>query len=232
MAINLTEAQVAELVAKVVREIRSEAPAAGHTWDATQYDGRKFVGVFDTMEEAIAAAEAGYKTIRATSVADREKLISSIRAYCRAEAATMAALGVAETKMGKVEHKIAKHILVADKTPGTEDIVAEAKTGDHGLTLTERAPFGVVGAITPSTNPSETVICNSMGMIAAGNGVVFNPHPGAIATSNYAVDLVNRAVHAAGGPEVLVASVKKPTLDTADVMYKHPATCYCSWFSP
>ena len=223
MAINLTEAQVAELVAKVVREIRSEAPAAGHTWDATQYDGRKFVGVFDTMEEAIAAAEAGYKTIRATSVADREKLISSIRTYCRAEAATMAALGVAETKMGKVEHKIAKHILVADKTPGTEDIVAEAKTGDHGLTLTERAPFGVVGAITRSPNPSETVICNSMGMIAAGNGVVFNPHPGAIATSNYAVDLVNRAVHAAGGPEVLVASVKKPTLDTADVMYKHPA---------
>ena len=85
------------------------------------------------------------------------------------------------------------------------------------------APFGVVGAITPSTNPSETVICNSMGMIAAGNGVVFNPHPGAIATSNYAVDLVNRAVHAVGGPKVLVASVAKPTLDTANVMYKHPA---------
>ena len=156
-------------------------------------------------------------------LAEREKLITSIRNYCRAEAGTMAALGVAETKMGRVDHKTAKHMLVADKTPGTEDIVAEAKTGDYGLTLTERAPFGVVGAITPSTNPSETVICNSMGMIAAGNGVVFNPHPGAIATSNYAVDLVNRAVHAVGGPEVLVASVAKPTLDTADVMYKHPA---------
>ena len=101
MAINLTEAQVAELVAKVVREIRSEAPAAGHTWDATQYDGRKFVGVFDTMEEAIAAAEAGYKTIRATSVADREKLISSIRAYCRAEAATMAAPGCGGNQDGQ-----------------------------------------------------------------------------------------------------------------------------------
>ena len=98
-----------------------------------------------------------------------------------------------------------------------------AIVNNYGLTLTERAPFGVVGAITPSTNPSETVICNSMGMIAAGNGVVFNPHPGAIATSNYAVDLVNRAVHAVGGPEVLVASVAKPTLETADVMYKHPS---------
>lgn len=224
MAINWTEAQVAELVAKVVKEIRSGTPAANTaSWDSTQYNGRKLLGVYATMEEAIAAAEAGYKAIRAMSVAEREKLITSIRNYTRAEAGTMAALGVAETKMGRVEHKTAKHLLVADKTPGTEDIVAEAKTGDHGLTLTERAPFGVVGAITPSTNPSETVICNSMGMIAAGNGVVFNPHPGAIATSNYAVDLVNRAVYAAGGPQVLVASVAKPTLDTANVMYKHPA---------
>lgn len=201
MAINWTEAQVAELVAKVVSEIRSGSPAPSNNWDSTQYNGRKLIGVYATMEEAIAAAEAGYKAIRATSVADREKFITSIRNYCRAEAGTMAALGVAETKMGRVDHKTAKHMLVADKTPGTEDIVAEAKTGDYGLTLTERAPFGVVGAITPSTNPSETVICNSMGMIAAGNGVVFNPHPGAIATSNYAVDLVNRAVHAVGGPE-------------------------------
>ena len=79
MAINLTEAQVAELVAKVVKEIRSEAPADKDSWDATQYGGRKFIGVNDTMEEAIAAAEAGYKTIRATSVADREKLITSVR---------------------------------------------------------------------------------------------------------------------------------------------------------
>ena len=221
MAINWTEAQVAELVAKVVAEIKAEAPSAA-SWDATQYNGRKLIGIYTKMEDAIAAAEVGYKAIRAMSVAEREKLITSIRNYCRAEAGTMAALGVAETKMGRVEHKTAKHILVADKTPGTEDIVAEAKTGDYGLTLTERAPFGVVGAITPSTNPSETVICNSMGMIAAGNGVVFNPHPGAIATSNYAVDLVNRAVHAAGGPEVLVTSVAKPTMDTADIMYKHP----------
>ncbi len=222
MAINWTEAQVAELVAKVVAEIKAETPAAP-AWSSTQYNGRKLIGIYATMEEAIAAAEAGYKAIRAMSVAEREKLITSIRNYCRAEAGTMASLGVTETKMGRVDHKTAKHILVADKTPGTEDIVAEAKTGDHGLTLTERAPFGVVGAITPSTNPSETVICNSMGMIAAGNGVVFNPHPGAIATSNYAVDLVNRAVHAAGGPEVLVASVAKPTLDTANIMYGHPA---------
>jgi propionaldehyde dehydrogenase len=175
------------------------------------------------MNDAITAASAGYKAIRDMTLEEREKIIGVIRRLCREEAPIMAELGVAETKMGRVDHKTAKHMLVADKTPGTQDIVAQAKTGDYGLTLTEMAPFGVVGSITPSTNPSETVICNSIGMIAAGNGVVFNPHPGAIATSNYAVDLINRASAEAGGPRVLVASVVKPTLETADIMYKHPS---------
>ena len=124
--------------------------------------------------------------------------------------------------MGKVEHKRLKHLLVADKTPGTEDLVSHAKTGDHGLTLVEMAPYGVIGSITPSTNPSETVICNSIGMVAAGNSVVFNPHPNAVATSNYAVDLVNRASKLAGGPDILVASMDKPTLESAAVMQSHP----------
>ncbi len=221
MAINWTEAQIEEVVSAVIKNLGGAAKST-RGWDSTQYNGRKLIGVFADMNDAIDAATAGYKAVRAMSLAEREKVISEIRTLCRKEAPVMAELGVAETKMGKVAHKTAKHILVADKTPGTADIVSSAKTGDFGLTLTEMAPFGVVGSITPSTNPSETVICNSIGMIAAGNGVVFNPHPNAIATSNYAVDLINRASAAAGGPQVLVASVVKPTLDTAQIMYKHP----------
>ena len=224
MAINWTEADIEKVVASVLKNLNPEAvKSTDKAWDSTGYGARKFVGVYTDMNDAIDAATRGYKAIRAMSLEEREKIITIIRDLTRKEAPIMAEIGVAETKMGRVAHKIAKHTLVADKTPGTSDIVAQAKTGDYGLTLTEMAPFGVVGSITPSTNPSETVICNSIGMIAAGNGVVFNPHPGAIATSNYAVDLINRASRMAGGPEVLVASVVKPTLDTADIMYKHPA---------
>ena len=222
MAINWTEAQIEEIVKAVIANVKTEA-APSATWSSTSYAGRKLIGVYEKMEDAIAAAEDGYRAVRAMSVAQREKLITVIRGMIHEEASIMAALGVAETKMGRVDHKTAKHLLVADKTPGTEDIVPTVRTGDDGLTLTEMAPFGVVGAITPSTNPSETVLCNSMGMIAAGNGVVFNPHPGAIATSNYAVDLINRASASVGGPKVLVSSVVKPTLDTAQIMYKHPS---------
>ncbi len=219
MARNLTEAEIREVVSQVLNQV-SAAPTA--SFDSTQYAGKKFVGVFDDMNDAIAAAQEAYKAVRAMSVEKREQLITEIRRLTRAEAHIMAEIGVKETGMGRVDHKTAKHMLVADKTPGTEDIVSAAKTGDYGLTLVEMAPFGVVGAITPSTNPSETVICNSIGMIAAGNGVVFNPHPNAIATSNYAVDLVNRASKAMGGPEILVCSMKKPTLESAAIMQSHP----------
>ena len=223
MGYEISEEQIGQIVKQVLSGMGGLEQAAKADWDSTQYHGRKLIGIYEDMHDAIAAANEGYKAIRGMTVAEREKMIEEIRKLCRAEAEIMGKLGVAETGMGRADHKKLKHILVADKTPGTEDIVTEAKTGDDGLTLVEMAPFGVVGAITPSTNPSETVICNSIGMIAAGNGVVFNPHPGAIATSNYAVDLVNRACLAAGGPEVLVASVVKPTMDSAAVMDKDPA---------
>ena len=225
MAIKWTEAQIEEVVNNVIKSMKSSGVSAESDCDYSPegYCGRKFVGVYADMNDAIAAAERGYKAVRAMTLREREKIIGTIRELCRSEAPIMAKIGVAETKMGRVDHKTAKHVLVADKTPGTSDIVSQVKTGDSGLTLTEMAPFGVVGSITPSTNPSETVICNSIGMIAAGNGVVFNPHPGAISTSNYAIDLVNRASKMSGGPEVLVASVIKPTLESADIMYKHPS---------
>ena len=216
---NITENEIREVVNLVLNKMQNSGTT---DWDSTHYGARKYVGIYSDMNDAIAAVQEAYLTVRAMSVEQREAIITEIRRLTRAEAQIMAEIGVAETGMGRVEHKRLKHILVADKTPGTEDIVSNARTGDNGLTLIEMAPFGVVGSITPSTNPSETVICNSIGMIAAGNGVVFNPHPNAKAPSNYAVDLINRASKAAGGPEVLVCSMVKPTLETASVMQSHP----------
>ncbi|MBQ3573479.1 MAG: aldehyde dehydrogenase EutE, partial [Clostridia bacterium] len=204
------EKYISEIVANVVSSI------------ANKPQEPKQKGVFDSMSEALAAVEVAYKQFRSYSVEQREKMISVIRRLTLEEAAKMAILGVEETGMGRVSDKIIKHQLVANKTPGTEDLKPSVMTGDDGLTLIEMAPFGVIGSITPSTNPSETVLCNSMGMIAGGNAVVFNPHPNAKRTANYAVDLVNRAILEAGGPENLVVSVKNPTHESSNEMMKSP----------
>jgi len=109
--------------------------------------------------------------------------------------------------------------LVTIKTPGIEDLVSEVFTGDHGLTLIEHAPFGVIGAVSPSTNPSETVICNAIGMLAAGNTVVFAPHPSAKNTSALTIKLLNKAILEAGGPENLIVTTASPTIESANIMF-------------
>lgn len=177
-------------------------------------------GIFSDMESAIAAAKEAQKVVRRMSLDQREKIISNIRRKTMENAELLARMGVEETKMGNVPHKILKHQLLAEKTPGTEDLKTVAWSGDRGLTLVEEGPFGVIGAITPTTNPSETVICNAIGMIASGNTVVFNPHPKAIRTSNFAVSMINEASIEAGGPANVACSLAKPTLDSSDIMMK------------
>ena len=210
---ELNEKYIQEIVEKVVSSVKSENAIVR---------GKQLKGVFATMSEALTAVDKAYKEFKGYSVAQREKMISKIRELTMAEAENMAILGVEETGMGRVSDKIIKHQLVAQKTPGTEDLRPEVVTGDEGLTLIEMAPYGVIGSITPSTNPSETVICNTMGMIAGGNAVVFNPHPNACDTANYAVDLCNRAIQEAGGPENLVVSVAKPTRESSNEMMASP----------
>ena len=205
----VTEQELQEIVRSVLSQMNGLRPSE-----------QEETGIYDTMEEAIEAASRAQKEIRRMPLEFREKIISNIRKLTLENLQPLAEMGVAETKMGNVGHKIIKHRLVAEKTPGTEDLSTIAWSGDRGLTLVEQGPFGVIGAITPSTNPSETVLCNSIGMLAAGNSGVFNPHPSAIGVSSFAVSLVNKASIMAGGPANIAATVKKPTLATADVMYK------------
>ena len=206
---NINENEISEIVKNVLAEMNVKT--------------RKQLGVFDTMEEALAEVNKAYTLFRHYNKEQRENIIRKIRELTHSEAEIMSEMAVSETKMGNVYHKTLKHHLVADKTPGTEDLECRALSGDRGLTLVEQAPYGIIGAITPSTNPTCTVICNSIGMLAAGNGVVFNPHPHAKVCSCYAVDLVNRAVLAAGGPENIVVTVKNPTMDTSNMMVNHPS---------
>ena len=178
-------------------------------------------GIYTDMNDAIAAAKGAQKVLRVMSMDQREKIISNIRKKTIENAETLARMGVEETGMGNVGHKILKHRLVAEKTPGTEDITTTAWSGDRGLTLIEMGPFGVIGAITPCTNPSETILCNAIGMIAGGNTVVFNPHPQAIKTSIFTINMINEASVEAGGPDNVACTVEHPTLETSAIMMKH-----------
>lgn len=135
------------------------------------------MGVFASLDDAVAAAKLAQQGLK--SVAMRQLAITALREAGEKHARELAELAVTETGMGRVEDKFAKNVAQARGTPGVECLSPQVLTGDNGLTLIENAPWGVVASVTPSTNPAATVINNAISLIAAGNSVVFAPHPAA-----------------------------------------------------
>lgn len=182
---------------------------------------RRSDNLFPDVDSAVAAAREAFRQLKELPLELREQMIAHIRRSMRENAQVLAHEAWQETGMGRYEDKIQKNLLNANKAPGTEVLDPRAWTGDAGLTLVEFAPYGVIGSIIPSTNPTSTVICNSISMIAAGNAVVFNAHPGARSCSNLVVQLINEAVIEAGGPANLVSAIENPTIETAQQIMQH-----------
>jgi aldehyde dehydrogenase len=173
------------------------------------------------MDSAVKAALGAFAALDAMTLAKRDEIIANIRKWSLRESESLAFAAHQETGFGRYEDKIIKNRLVATKTPGTEVLQAEAKSGDRGLSLFERAPFGVIGSITPSTNPTATIINNTISMVAAGNAVVFNVHPTAKECSIRCVDIINRAILEVGGPADLIVTIAEPTQESAQALMVH-----------
>jgi len=220
----LTEQQIRMVTDEIVREL------AGTIGDklaekASQYAGQAGLSggkwLCGTPDEAVANAKSAQEQLAAMSLEQRGDIIAAMRKAAIENAEYLARLAHEETGYGRVEDKIEKNLLQARRTPGLEDLRTEAKTGDNGMTIMELAPFGVIGSITPSTNPTATVINNAISMVAAGNSVVFNPHPAAKHASQEAMRVLNEAVEAAGGPSALLTTIEAPTLESGQALMIH-----------
>ena len=235
---NLNESQINAIVDQVVRKLAPELHPASpaQPMGIPPADGRPTVragpsrplvssrgrqGIFDSLDSAARAAVEAFERWSDVTLEGRGRAIEAMREITRRHADELAVLAVEETGLGNVKDKIVKNLLCANKTPGIEILRPQAFTGDHGMTLNERAPFGVIGAITPSTNPTETIINNAIGMVAAGNSVIFNVHPSAKKVSARHIQLLNEAITSAGGPENLVVGLADPTIESAQALMKH-----------
>lgn len=223
----LSEQQIKQLTEEIIRSLSGHArssaasivTAPAQAGMATQADGQ---WLCDTVTQAVANAKRAQAQLAEMTLEKRGELVDAMRRSAVDSADYLARLAHEETGYGHVAHKIEKNLLVARRTPGVEDLDTIAQTGDQGMMLQERAPFGVVGSITPSTNPTSTIINNAISIIAAGNSVVFNPHPGAKRCSQESMRLLNEAIVSAGGPPTLITGVKEPTMDSGQQIMDHP----------
>jgi acyl-CoA reductase-like NAD-dependent aldehyde dehydrogenase len=236
--VQLDERRIAEIVERVMARL-GPGGVAGHgaaapppgvsagshiigTGPGASRIPRGTLGIYQDPDLAVKAARRGFEANEKAPIALRVKMIQAMRDVTAANLRELSYYAVEETGLGRAEDKLGKNRLVMEKTPGCEILRPAAYTGDDGLMLTERAPYGVILSVTPTTNPTETVLCNGIGMVAGGNAVVFNVHPSAAKVCNWFVHLLNEAIQNVGGPPDVLVSMEQPTIESAGALMKHP----------
>jgi len=223
---RLSDAAVEAIARRVLDKLSGAPESAGRALSPSQSEsvargGALPAGVFRSIDQCVAAAKQAFAAFSQIGLEQRKDIIASVRQSMLANAISLARDACEETGLGRVEDKIVKNRLVTRKTPGPEVLEPQALSGDNGLMLMERAPFGVIASITPTTNPTSTIICNTIGMISAGNTVVFNVHPNAKTVSCRNVGLINEAIMRAGGPPNVVTAMAQPTIESAQQLMRH-----------
>lgn len=214
--------KIKEIIAEVLRNMNvEERPVQANSISALKSAGTGN-GLFDDVDSATESAEKAQQELESAGMELRKRIVYKIREYARHNAKELAQITRDETGLGRTEDKVKKIEISADKSPGTEDLESVAYSGDYGLTVFERVPFGLICSITPMTNPTSTIINHAIIMISAGNSIIFSPHPGAKNCTNRAVEIVNEASVSAGGMANLAVSIREPSLRTVKITMDHP----------
>ncbi len=233
----INEALIRDVVAEVLGRLGQTQPAKpvpspAPTPAACGCDGqgqargtslsRRKDGVFQDADAACTAAEAAFLQLKQKGVAARARVVETVKTLAEANAVEWGRLELEETKIGRLDHKIEK-LKIIKLVPGVEWLHPDGCSGDHGITLEEYTPFGVVAAITPSTHSIPTLSGNVVNIVAAGNAVVFNPHPAAARCAATAVREYNRAIQREVGIQDLITLVEHPTLESFKTICEHEA---------
>jgi aldehyde dehydrogenase len=178
-------------------------------------------GVFYDADSAVTAARSAFEQFRGRTLEDRKRVIDIIRRISIDNAEELGQMEMDETGIGRLDHKIDKLRTLGEQTPGVEILETKCYSGDHGLAVIERAPFGVIGAITPVTHSLPTITGNAVSMLAGGNAVVVNPHPSGKLVATEGVRRFNEAISHEVGIDNLICVIAEPTLESAEALFKH-----------
>ncbi|RKZ25148.1 aldehyde dehydrogenase EutE [bacterium] len=211
----MQDVEIDRIVAEVVRRIREEEKSVSSISDDNLSDR------WD-IDSLVKRSKIAQERFRELGLEARKRAIRAMRCAIIEHADELGKMAVSETSLGKMPDKREKILLAVNKTPGVEDISTRTFSGDNGLAIEEPAPYGVVLSITPSTNPPSTIVNNSISNIAAGNSIIFQPHPSAKNVSRKTADILRDAVASENIPADVILCVPEPTLDTAKELLHHP----------
>jgi len=163
-----------------------------------------------------ASAKAAYDLFSTSSQEKTDKVVEAMAMAGIRESERLARLAVEETGYGNVEDKTVKNLFASRNV---YESIKDLKTAgvisrDNIKKIIEIAhPMGVVAAVTPTTNPTSTIIFKALISVKARNAIVFAPHPRAVGCSFEAARVMAQAAVSAGAPEGLVSCMDTLTLE-------------------
>ncbi len=214
---SLDEKQIEEVVRGVVNNLIGSTGKASSWFLAVSSAGD---GLYSSIEDAISAAKKAQARLVDLGREARYRIIESIRKRCLENVERFSKLAVEETGLGRYEDKVIKNEVAVNFSPGPEDLEVKTYSSETSTRIDQKAPFGLIVAITPMTNPTPGIINNAIIMISAGNSVVFLPHPSAHKCSIEAVKVIHKAIVEAGGPSGLIAAAKQSKIENVSKAFK------------
>src|SRR5262250_739119 len=180
--------------------------------------------VADTqVKQLVAKARVAQAAFEPFSQDQVDAIVKGIGKYVYDNAEELARMAVDETGIGVFEDKILKNkgkarvIWNSLKDKKSRGVIGE--DAESNMVFVAK-PMGVVGAVTPVTNPIVTPMCNAMFAIKTGNAVVFAPHPKAEKCTEVLTREFMNVVKANGGPDNLIQMVKNGSIETTQELMK------------
>jgi succinate-semialdehyde dehydrogenase len=174
----------------------------------------------DELIRKARAAQAVYETFSQDKV---DAIVRGIAKYVYDHAEPLARMAVDETGIGLYEDKILKNKgkarVIWNNLKGKKSRGVIGEDPETNLVLVAK-PMGVVGAVTPVTNPIVTPMCNGMFALKAGNAVIFAPHPKAQKCTEHLTREFMKVVYAQGGPDNLVQVVMDGSVEKTQQLMK------------
>ncbi len=180
-----------------------------------------------SIQEARSAAESAYQAQQLWAHASQQQVDRVCSAMAEAAfnaSARLGQLACEETGFGIPDHKRIKNEFASRFL--WESIRAEKTVGvihqDPARGLVEIAwPVGVIAALTPSTNPTSTVIAKVLSAVKARDAIVVSPHPSAVTCSRETALVLSQAAESAGAPAGLIQCLQTITIPGTDELMRH-----------
>jgi succinate-semialdehyde dehydrogenase len=175
------------------------------------------------IQDLVTRAKAAQAKFESFSQEQVDTIVKGIGKYVYDNAEPLARMAVDETGIGVYEDKVLKNKGKARviwnnlKDKKSRGIIGE--DAEANLIFVAK-PMGVVGAVTPVTNPVVTPMCNAMFAVKTGNAVIFAPHPKATKLTELLTAEFMKVVKANGGPDDLIQTVKNGTIESTQELMK------------